>query len=176
MTVIGKESAPFESVMGKTVGTVFQRIAEKSGVVFKMDANVEKAEVDSSGKASSVIINGSEKIPTDVIILAVGVKPATEYIKDKSLLLKDQSLEVDDNFAIKGVSNAYAIGDIATYPYYGPGSNGKALVRIEHWNVAQNAGREVAYFIASGKKPVAFTPGKSPFRSGGVLFHRARGG
>jgi len=37
----------------------------------------------------------------------------------------------------------YAVGDIATYPYHGPGGEG-SLTRIEHWNVAQNAGRSVA--------------------------------
>src|SRR5690606_25253797 len=64
-----------------------------------------------------------------------------------------------DYFRIRGVEDAFAIGDIATYPYYGPGSSeGGSKVRIEHWNVAQNSGREVAQYIATGKKPVAFTP------------------
>lgn len=44
---------------------------------------------------------------------------------------------------MEGLKDVYAVGDIATYPYHGPGGNG-GLVRIEHWNVAQNAGRSAA--------------------------------
>lgn len=91
--------------------------------------------------------------------MAVGVGPATEFIKDDSLKLKDRSLEVDNVFAIKGVEHAYAIGDIATYPYHGPGTGEKgALVRIEHWNVAQNSGRQLGRYLATGRTPVPFTP------------------
>lgn len=48
--------------------------------------------------------------------------------------------------------------DIATYPYHGPGGNGSPI-RIEHWNVAQNAGRSVANTINNpGAKPKPFIP------------------
>ena len=54
--------------------------------------------------------------------------------------------------------DVYAIGDIATYPYHGPGGDGK-FVRIEHWNVAQNAGRAAAnHIVNSNLKSQYFTP------------------
>ena len=47
---------------------------------------------------------------------------------------------------------------VATYPYHGPGGNG-SLTRIEHWNVAQNAGRSVASNIINpSAKPKPFIP------------------
>jgi NADH dehydrogenase FAD-containing subunit len=46
--------------------------------------------------------------------------------------------KVDEHFEVPGLKGVYAIGDVATYPY------GGSDVRIEHWNVAQNAGRQVA--------------------------------
>ena len=87
----------------------------------------------------------------EVVIVGVGVKPATAFLKDNAsiTLEKDGSLKTDESFAVAGVQDVYAIGDIATFPYHGPGGNGKA-VRIEHWNVAQNAGRSVAKTINSG--------------------------
>ncbi|RPA80634.1 hypothetical protein BJ508DRAFT_415303 [Ascobolus immersus RN42] len=161
VTVIGQETMPFEKIMGPQVGGVFKRIAEKAGVKFYMDAQIEKAtpSASDSSKAGAIVLKDGTSIPVDAIVLAVGVGPATDYVKDDSLKRDDKSFEVDNNFAIKGLKNAYAIGDIATYPYYGPGAGEKgSLVRIEHWNVAQNSGRQLGRYLATGNAPTAFTP------------------
>ncbi len=60
----------------------------------------------------------------------------------------DGSLKTDESFSVVGLKDVYAIGDIATFPYHGPGGDGKHT-RIEHWNVAQKAGRIVAGHIAN---------------------------
>jgi len=99
-------------------------------------------------------------LEADLVIVGVGVAPATEFLKDvKEIQLeKDGSLQTDESFAVNGLKDVYAIGDIATYPYHGPGGNG-SLTRIEHWNVAQNAGRSVANSIVHpGAKPKPFIP------------------
>ncbi|KAF3939817.1 hypothetical protein ABW19_dt0203272 [Dactylella cylindrospora] len=159
ITVIGMEEAPMERVMGKEVGASFQSILEKKGVKFYMKAAVEAAEPSETDPSvvGSVKLKDGTVFEADAVILGVGVAPATEYL-DKSLLEKDGSLRVDENFQIVGVRDAYAIGDIATYPYKGPGSKPDTYVRIEHWNVAQNAGRSAAKHIATGKTAGFFTP------------------
>jgi NADH dehydrogenase FAD-containing subunit len=48
-------------------------------------------------------------------------------------LERDGSIETDEFFQVKGKDDVYALGDIATYPYHGPGGEGK-LTRIEHWS------------------------------------------
>lgn len=56
------------------------------------------------------------------------------------------------------ISN-FSLGDIASYPYKGPGTEGQhSLVRIEHWNVAQDGGRQVGAYIAKGEAPTHFIP------------------
>jgi len=95
--------------------------------------------------------------------------PATEYLKNnKDLeLLKDGSIQTDETFAVKGLDDVFAIGDIATYPYHGPGGSG-ASTRIEHWDVAQNSGRVAAAAINKSKKksfiPVFWSALGSPLR------------
>ena len=67
-------------------------------------------------------------------------------------------MKTNESFAVQGLKDVFAVGDIATYPYHGPGGGGKP-VRIEHWNVAQNAGRSVANLINNpGAKPRPFIP------------------
>ncbi|KAF8416501.1 hypothetical protein EV426DRAFT_685898 [Tirmania nivea] len=160
VTIIGRESAPLERVMGAQVGQVFQRLVASAGAKFKMNASVEKAtaSVADPTKVGGIQLKSGEIVPADLVILGVGVAPETRYIKDESLLLKDKSLEVDDHYRVKGVQDAYAVGDIASYPYKGPGAKEASLVRIEHWNVAQGCGRLVGAHIAKGEKPTIFIP------------------
>jgi apoptosis-inducing factor 3 len=78
----------------------------------------------------------------DVIILAVGVAPATEYLKDSGIELRqDGGVLVDEYLCVRykeGLEdeakkeNVFAIGDIAVYPDV---NQEGALRRIEHWNV-----------------------------------------
>ena len=154
--------APMERVMGAEVGEIFRRLLEKNGVKFYMEASVDKATPSSSdsSKVGAVHLKDGTALEADLVIEGVGVAPATEYLKGNEgvQLEKDGSLRVDEFFAVEGLTDVYAIGDIATYPYYGPGGDGKPI-RIEHWNVAQNSGRAVANAITNpGAKPKPFIP------------------
>lgn len=189
VTLVGREGAPMERVFGPKVGQIFQKIMEKNGAKFYLNAEVEAALPRSPGKSSSghstskappagehetvgaVKLKDGTEIPADLVVLGLGVKPATEYLKDnKSVSLLDSppfGILVDDFFRIVKsepqskskaqskseaqsafIVDAWAIGDIAAFPYHGPGGD-KKPVRIEHWDVAQNMGRRVASQIAA---------------------------
>lgn len=167
VSIVGMESVPLERVMGKQVGEIFQKSLEKNGAKFYMNAGVDSA-IPASKVANTVGLssvgavklgNGTE-LEADLVILGIGVRPATDYLQDNSAikLEKDGSVAVDEKFAVKGLSDVWAIGDIATYPYHGPGGDGSP-VRIEHWNVAQNQGHTVGALIAKPNlKPKPFIP------------------
>ncbi|KAG5288756.1 rhodocoxin reductase [Histoplasma capsulatum G186AR] len=161
--IIGIESAPLERIMGAKIGRIFQNNLEKNGVKFYMSASVDKATPSSAdpSKVGAVHFKDGTSLPADLVILGVGVSPATEFLRDNPsvTLERDGSLRTDEYFAVEclkgnnsdgGSSDVYAIGDIATYPYLGPGAGqgGHSHVRIEHWDVAQNAGRSVGRTIA----------------------------
>jgi NADPH-dependent 2,4-dienoyl-CoA reductase/sulfur reductase-like enzyme/nitrite reductase/ring-hydroxylating ferredoxin subunit len=160
--IIGMEKEPMERVMGEKVGSIFRKLLEKNGVKFHMNASVVKGNPSSTGNKNigSVSLKDGTQLEADIVVEGVGIKPATQFLQNNSSinLEKDGSIAVDESFAVKGLKDVYAIGDIATYPYHGPGGNGKP-VRIEHWDVAQNAGRSVANSINNpGSKPKAFIP------------------
>ena len=160
--VIGMEKEPMERVMGEKVGKIFRGLLEKNGVKFYMGASVEKAtpSKSDSSKVGAVHLKDGTVLEADLVIEGVGVAPQTSYLKDNKQveLLKDGSLQTNETFEVKGLKDVFAIGDIATYPYHGPGGDGNNI-RIEHWNVAQNAGRSVAYVLNNpGGKPKPFIP------------------
>jgi NADPH-dependent 2,4-dienoyl-CoA reductase/sulfur reductase-like enzyme len=154
VTIVGQESAPMERVMGTEVGRIFQRNLEKAGVKFKLSAGVAKATPsnEEARKVGAVHLQDGTVLPADVVVLGVGVRPATDFLQGNPAITleKDGSIKVDEHFSVPGLNNdVFAIGDIATFPYHGPGTDpGKGTyTRIEHWNVAQNAGRSVASSI-----------------------------
>lgn len=163
VSIVGQEKAPLERVMGEQVGQIFRKNLEKNGVKFYLNAAVDKATPSSadSSKVGAVHLKDGTTLEADIVILGVGVRPATDFLRDNSAvtLERDGSLKTDESFAVAGLKDVYAIGDIATYPYHGPGGAGNP-VRIEHWNVAQNSGRSVAKTIVSSPlaKPKAFIP------------------
>lgn len=141
--VIGMTSVPFEPVLGTKIGAALKKFHESKGVVFHAES--KSTEITET----SVTIEGRDGKKTvldaDVVVMAVGVGPATEFLQGSAIpLQKGGAVEVDEYFQVKGVKDVYAIGDIALFPEH---TTGKSL-RIEHWNVAQNHGRAAAAHIA----------------------------
>ncbi|KAI9825032.1 MAG: hypothetical protein M1826_007110 [Phylliscum demangeonii] len=163
VTVVGMERAPLERVMGAEVGSVFQQLLEKNKVKFHMSADVARATAAATDphRVAAVHLQDGTELAADVVILGVGVAPATDFLRDNAAvsLLKDGSLQTDESFRVRGLGpHVYAVGDIATYPYLGPGGD-RAPTRIEHWNVAQNAGRAVGGLISGARThPKPFIP------------------
>lgn len=162
VTVIGMEKKPMEKVMGQKVGQIFQDLLAKNGVKFEMESGVEKAvpSKSDSKKVGAVHLKGGKVLECDLVVEGVGIRPSTDYLQDSPevKLEEDGSIRVNESFEVEGLKDVYAIGDIATYPYHGPGGNGKPT-RIEHWDVAQNAGRAVAARILKpSETPKAFIP------------------
>lgn len=135
VTVVGQESAPMEKVMGAEVGKIFQTQLAGNGVKFHLNVGVEKAlpSASDSSKVGSVVLKDGTKLEADLVILGAGVKPQTTFLHDNKAveLQKDGSLKTNEHFAVEGLTDVYAIGDIATYPYHGPGGSGTPT-RIEH--------------------------------------------
>jgi NAD(P)H-nitrite reductase large subunit len=78
-----------------------------------MNASVECAEpaLFDSSHVGAVKLKDGRSIPADVVIMAVGIGPATEFLKDSGFNLeKDGSLKVDKYLRVNGVPDVYATG------------------------------------------------------------------
>jgi NAD(P)H-nitrite reductase large subunit len=137
VSIIGMEEAPLERIMGKEVGRIFQKNLEKNGTKFYMGASVDSASPSPKDKnaVGAVKLKDGTELEADLVILGIGVGPATEFLRgnDSVKLERDGSIQTDEFFQVKGMEDVYALGDIATYPYHGPGGDG-AMTRIEHWS------------------------------------------
>lgn len=130
--VIGMEQYPFEIVLGREVGAGLKQYHETQGIVFHGSTSVRAMRKESGETLTEVELSNDEILSADLIVMGVGVRPATDYLKASGWELeKDGSVKVDELLRVPGRTDVYAIGDIATYPQL-PGAKYR---RIEHWNV-----------------------------------------
>lgn len=142
VTVVAPDKIPFERTLGAEIGALFRQLHESHGVTFKLGANV--ARFEGKENVHAVVLDTGERIETDLVLVGVGVKPATGFLEGISLD-KDGSVIVDEN--LRAAESLYAAGDIARFPDARTGEP----TRIEHWRVAQQHGRVAAHNMA-GKK------------------------
>jgi len=155
--IIGMDPIPFSAILGDEIGKALQKSLEGKGVRFHMNAGVEKilpSETDPKS-VGAVAIKGQSPIECTMLVMGVGVGPATQFLADSGFSLeKDKGIAVDEYLKVEGYDGRiFAIGDIAHYPQYPH----KEKRRVEHWNVAGNTGRAVGHTIASPSDPKPYT-------------------
>jgi len=91
-----------------------------------------------SSAVGSVELAGGERIDGDLVVLGLGVTPATELFAGSALRL-DDGIVVDRQLAAS-VEGVWAAGDVARFPDPTDPS-GEALRRVEHWDNAVEQGR-----------------------------------
>ncbi|GAB3952469.1 FAD-dependent oxidoreductase [Spirosoma harenae] len=127
--IVGPENVPFEKILGEKIGRVVQGWHEKEGIRFHLGRKVDHLEGNEIVEA--VVMDNGERIPADFVLLGLGVKPRTDFLKGISLE-KDGGVKTDSNLKI--TDDLYAAGDIVHYPIEG------GFQRIEHWKVACQQG------------------------------------
>jgi apoptosis-inducing factor 3 len=146
VTVISPDSLPFKKILGKEIGQIFLKVHEENNVSFCLERKVTRFE--GSDRVEAVILDNNERIETDIVIVGIGVQPATEFLEGVKLNPKDKSVPVDEN--LQATDSLYAAGDIAYYP----DSITDEMIRVEHWRIAAQQGRIAAYNMAG--KPCKF--------------------
>ncbi len=136
VTVVSLSSTPFERVFGKEIGEVYRKTHGENGVDFEMESEVGSFKGD--GKVREVELADGKTLPADMVILGVGVTPATGFLEESLDLDEDGGIEVDEH--LKVTDDIYAAGDVARFPDWRTGEK----IRVEHWRLAQQHGRVTA--------------------------------
>jgi apoptosis-inducing factor 3 len=135
VTVVAPDAVPFEKILGLEIGKLFQNIHAENGVKFRLAASV----VDFAGiqKVTAVVLENGERLKADLVVVGVGVKPATGFLEGVTLHT-DGGVIVDEH--LRAADGVYAAGDIAYFPH--PLTRDRQ--RIEHWRTAMQQGRIAA--------------------------------
>ncbi len=140
--VVLPQKVPFENQLGAEVGQVFKDWHESHGVEFRSEAKVSRFE--GTGVVRQVVLETGERLPADVVVIGIGVRPATDFVRN---LKKSEDGGILTDRYLNAGNNIFVAGDAAAHPD-----------RIEHWRVAEQQGRVAAQNILGRKQPFDSVP------------------
>jgi NADPH-dependent 2,4-dienoyl-CoA reductase/sulfur reductase-like enzyme len=148
VTVLEALDVPLRNVLGHKIGSHFASLHASHGVNLRTGVGVRAIRQADTGTGDRLVVelDGGETIPADVVVVGIGVIPATDWLTDSGLTV-DNGVVCDDRlFAADGI---VAAGDIARWQWRRDG--GEEYIRIEHWQVAAEAGVAAARSLLAGR-------------------------
>jgi NADPH-dependent 2,4-dienoyl-CoA reductase/sulfur reductase-like enzyme len=144
VTVLEGAPAPLIRGLGAEMGTAVAAIHADHGVELRCGVQVESLGRD------GVRLAGGELVPADLIVVGIGVVPATDWLAGSGLEIRDGI--VCDATMSAGVDGVYAAGDCARWvnPLF------DEEMRVEHWTNAAEQGAIAAknlLAVARGDEP-----------------------
>jgi 3-phenylpropionate/trans-cinnamate dioxygenase ferredoxin reductase component len=138
VTVIEAADAPLAAAVGPQVGAVTAGWYAEAGAELRLGQKV------SSIEAGGIALASGEWLAADVIVTAVGVRPAVGWLAGSGVEL-DNGVSVDGQLRTS-TPGVYAAGDCASFwsARYG------RRLRFEHWDVALHAPEVVAASLVGG--------------------------
>jgi 3-phenylpropionate/trans-cinnamate dioxygenase ferredoxin reductase subunit len=157
VTVIEALEIPLSNVLGPLIGAHCASLYESHGVNLQTArgvAGIHRAEGSPGGHGLVVETGDGEQVEADVVVVGIGVAPAVDWLEDSGLTIENGVVCDDRLFAADGV---VAAGDVARWVWRHDGN--EELIRIEHWQVAAEAGMAAAHSLLAGRRHAApFAP------------------
>jgi NADPH-dependent 2,4-dienoyl-CoA reductase/sulfur reductase-like enzyme len=150
VAVLEGAEAPLMRGLGVAMGRLVAKIHPENGVDLRCGVKVARLVEREPGVVGGVELDDGSVVPADVVVVGIGVAPATEWLTDSGLVIRDGV--VCDETLNAGLPGVYAAGDVARWPNQLLGEE----VRVEHWTNASEQGAAAArnlLAVARGETP-----------------------
>ena len=151
VTLLEALPAPLQRVLGDSMGAVCGDIHRDHGVDLRLSTGVAGFEGDGRGRLRGIRLSDGTTIETDVAVVGVGVTPNTGWLDGSGLTL-DNGVVCDATCS--AAPDVVAAGDIARWPNNRFGE----VMRVEHWENAQEQGAHVARRLLGHLEPYEPVP------------------
>jgi apoptosis-inducing factor 3 len=140
VTVVAPDDLPLGRILGPELGKFVQSLHEEKGVHFRLGRK------PAAFGEKEVELDNGEKLPADLVVVGVGVRPRTALAQQAGLQVENGVLV--DEFLETSAPGIFAAGDIARWPDARAGEK----IRVEHWVVAERQGQTAARNVLGWKE------------------------
>lgn len=131
VTVVEPLATPLGRVVGPLIGAAVRTLHERHGVTVRAGVGVEG--FSGAAHVEAVRLDDGTSVPADLVLVAIGAEPATDWLEGSGLAL-DRGLLCEAT--LLAGPNVAAAGDVARFPH----ELAEAPVRLEHWTNAAEQG------------------------------------
>jgi NADPH-dependent 2,4-dienoyl-CoA reductase/sulfur reductase-like enzyme len=135
VTIIEATPYPLERALGRHLGLMLSEWHGENGVTLRTGVTVSEIET-AEGRVRSVSLGDGTVIPTDLLLVSIGVVPNTEWLQGSGVELARDGSIVCDEFLETSVPGVFAAGDVVTWHNEHTGRTG----RLETWTSANEQG------------------------------------
>ncbi|WP_433632204.1 NAD(P)/FAD-dependent oxidoreductase [Nocardia sp. CA-120079] len=148
VTVVGPLLAPMAGQLGPVIAPLLGDLHTERGVRLRLGTGVGEF-IDDGGRVGGVRLDTGAELPADVVVVAVGAVPATDWLADSGLTL-DNGV-VCDSYC-RAAQGIYAAGDVARWH----DDHAGGLVRMENrTNATEQAAAVAANLLGAEQR---YTP------------------
>jgi 3-phenylpropionate/trans-cinnamate dioxygenase ferredoxin reductase component len=149
-TVVMMEDVTLSRTFGEEVGRFFQDVLTSHGIEVLGAEELEAFE--GSGRVEAVVTKSGRTVEGDMVVVGAGVRPDV-------MLAERAGLKVDDGIVCDArletsVEGIFAAGDVCSYDSVVHGER----LRVEHWDVAFQQGRQAAGAMLGDGEPYKVVP------------------
>ena len=153
VTVLEGLEAPLIRAMGAEMGAAIGAVHERNGV--RVMCGVQVASIDGDTRVTGVTLSNGETIAADVVIVGIGVSPATTWLEGSGLTLRDGV--VCNAHLNAGPETVFVAGDVLRWPN-ALFADVEADMRVEHWTNAAEQGAHAATNLMAALNGTEQTP------------------
>jgi 3-phenylpropionate/trans-cinnamate dioxygenase ferredoxin reductase component len=156
VTVLEALEVPLSPIVGVEVGGWITELHRRAGVEVRAATTIDAVNAGDDGHGASVVLADGEQLAADVVVVGIGVVPATGWLADSGLTVDNGVVTDAALFAADGV---VALGDLARFEWRH--AAGTEQVRIEHWEVTAQLAAHAATSLLAGRDaapPVSLVP------------------
>ncbi|MFC0107055.1 NAD(P)/FAD-dependent oxidoreductase [Kibdelosporangium aridum] len=150
VTIVDPLSYPMVRQFGAEIGGLIAELHRGEGVTVRTGVGIEQL-IGESGRVNAVKLTDGSQINADVVLVAIGAIPATEWLADSGVSV-DNGVVCDAR--CQAAPGVYAAGDVASWHHQVFGEQ----LRVEHRMNATEQGMAAARNLLGANTPFAPIP------------------